>query len=190
MNAFLIRAGDVVGRPVLTLHGDALAQVKDVVVDPESGRVRAFTLSGRGALSGPLKEAIAWSAVHALGRDAVMVADRDALREGADMASGAGGGADMLGARVLTQEGEDVGKVTDVVLDVTADDARLAGYEVKLDRHGEKGTVLVPLSAPVVVSAERVLVPAAALRSAVGDLADFRKAARGSREEGTSDAGQ
>ncbi|MEU7033574.1 PRC-barrel domain-containing protein [Streptomyces sp. NPDC046237] len=188
MNAFLIRAGDVVGRPVLTLHGDAIAQVKDVIVDPESGSVRAFTLSGRGVLSGPLKEAIAWSAVHALGRDAVMVAGREALRESSGMAPGLGGGSNMLGTRVLTQDGEDVGKVTDVVLDVTAHDARLVGYEVKLDRHGEKGTVLVPVSAPVVVSAENVLVPPAALLSAAGDLAEFRKATRGLREEGAGDA--
>ncbi|MFC8274128.1 PRC-barrel domain-containing protein [Streptomyces sp. NPDC057271] len=187
---FLIRAGDVVGRPVLTLHGDAIAQVKDVVLAPETGRVRAFTLSGRGMLSGPLKEAIPWSAVHALGRDAVMVADRDALREAADMASGTGGGADMLGTRVLTQEGEDVGKVTDVVLDVTAEEARLVGYEVRLDRHGEKGTVLVPVSAPVVVSAENVLVPAAALRSPPADLAEFREATGVLPEEGAGDAEQ
>ncbi|MFE0641647.1 PRC-barrel domain-containing protein [Streptomyces sp. NPDC058877] len=177
-------------RPVLTLHGDAIAQVKDVIVDPETGSVRAFTLSGRGMLSGPLKEAVPWSAVHALGRDAVMVADRDALREGAGTASDSEGGTNMLGTRVLTQEGEDVGKVTDVVLDVTTEEARLVGYEVRLDRHGEEGTVLIPVSAPVVVSAENVLVPAAALRSTTDDLADFRKAAGGPHEEGTDDAEQ
>ncbi|MFE0699763.1 PRC-barrel domain-containing protein [Streptomyces sp. NPDC058872] len=88
MNAFPMRAGDVVGRPVLTLHGDAIAQVKDVIVDPGTGSVRAFTLSGRGVLSGPLEEGVPWSAVHAPGRDAVMVAGRDALREGAATASG------------------------------------------------------------------------------------------------------
>ncbi|NML49241.1 PRC-barrel domain containing protein [Streptomyces sp. R302] len=190
MNALLIRAGDVVGRPVLTLHGDAIAQVKDVVVDPETGRIRAFTLSGRGLLSGPLKEAIPWSAVHALGRDAVMVADRNALREGADRVAGAGGGANVLGRRVLTHEGEDVGKVTDVVLDVTADEARLVGYEVRLDRHGEKGTILVPVSAPVVVSADNVLVPAAAMRSRSADLAEFREAAGALPEEEKGDAEQ
>ncbi|MFC8586719.1 PRC-barrel domain-containing protein [Streptomyces sp. NPDC057217] len=190
MSAFLVRAGDVVGRPVVTLHGDAIAQVKDVVLDPGTGRVRAFTLSGRGILSGPLKEAVPWSAVHALGRDAVMVSDRGALRETPDLASGSGNGTDVLGTRVLTPEGEDVGKVTDVVLHVTADDARLVGYEVRLDRHGEKGTVLVPVSAPAVVSAENVLVRAAALRSAATDLAGLRKAAGNLPEGGAGDAGQ
>lgn len=188
MNSFLIRARDIVGRPVLTLRGDAIAQVKDVIVDPESGRVRAFTLSGRGMLSGPLKEALAWSAVHALGRDAVMVSGRDALREGDDTARAHG--ADMLGTHVLTQEGEDVGRVVDVVLDVTPEDARLVGYEVEVDRPGEKRTVLLPVSAPVVVSAEHVLLPAATLRFTAGDLAGLRQAARGLREEVTGHADQ
>ncbi|MEU6756805.1 PRC-barrel domain-containing protein [Streptomyces sp. NPDC046685] len=66
-----------------------------------------------------------------------MVADRDALREVAGLAHGLGGGADMLGTWHTRADGEDVGLVTDVVLD--ADDARLTGYEVKPDRHGEKG---------------------------------------------------
>lgn len=61
--------------PVVTLGGDAVAHVKDTVLDAAAGRITGFDLTGRTLLSGPLPRDLPWSAVHSLGRHAVMVRD-------------------------------------------------------------------------------------------------------------------
>ncbi|MFF4260781.1 PRC-barrel domain protein [Streptomyces venezuelae] len=178
--AFLTRVGDVVGRPVVTLGGDVIAQIKDVVLDPGDGRVTMFTLSGRGLLSGPLREVLHWEGVHALGMDAVMVAARSAVAGPDESRSVGAPDAGVSGARVLTAEGEDMGRVADVVLDVEQDAARMVGYEVRLGDHGAgEATVLLPVPLPAAASGENVVVPEASFRFAVADLAGFREAAAG-----------
>jgi len=44
----LVRARELIGRPVVTLDGNDIAQVKDLVFDKVSGQVAGFTLNGRG----------------------------------------------------------------------------------------------------------------------------------------------
>ena len=98
------------------------------------GQVGGFTLAGRGLFAGPLKQALPWESVHALGRDAVMVRDESALgtREEVVEKATAGGG-DVLGSRVVTEKGTDLGKVVDVVLEVAELPDVVRGYEdVKL----------------------------------------------------------
>lgn len=68
----LMAARSLTTRPVVTLGGDAVAHVKDTVCDAAAERITGFTLTGRGLLSGPLKEGLPWSAVYALGHDAVI----------------------------------------------------------------------------------------------------------------------
>ncbi|WP_411574781.1 PRC-barrel domain-containing protein [Streptomyces fradiae] len=62
-----LRAREITGKPVVTLGGEAVAQIKDVVFDAARGGIRAFTLSGRGLLAGPMKQALSWKNVHASG---------------------------------------------------------------------------------------------------------------------------
>src|SRR5690349_10342653 len=74
----VIRATELVGRPVVTLAGDDVAEVRDVVYDAERGTLLGFTLNKRGWFRGRLHERLPVASVHAIGRDAVMVsADRD-----------------------------------------------------------------------------------------------------------------
>ncbi|MFI7141496.1 PRC-barrel domain-containing protein [Streptomyces massasporeus] len=49
----LLAARSLTTLPVVTLGGDAVAQLKDTVFDAAAGRITGFTLSGRGLLSGP-----------------------------------------------------------------------------------------------------------------------------------------
>ena len=52
----LVRAGDLVGRPVVTINGgDDIAEVKDVVYDPEARRLVGFTLNKRGWFRGSIR---------------------------------------------------------------------------------------------------------------------------------------
>lgn len=52
----LLRGTDLVGLPVVTLGGDDIAEVRDVLFDGDAGQVLGFTLNKRGRLAGRLKE--------------------------------------------------------------------------------------------------------------------------------------
>lgn len=178
MNALML-ASDITKRPVVTLGGEAVAQVRDVVFDGHAGRVSGFTLSGRGLFSGPLRQALPWEAVSSLGPHAVMIHDETAFEsrdEVADSAEAANG--HVLGARVLTDTGTDLGHVTDVVIEVTASQALVAGYEIApaktLGPHGRR--VFIPLARTIAVSGEALVVPAAVADYVTDDLSALEKA--------------
>jgi uncharacterized protein YrrD len=178
----LMRTSEIEKRPVVTLLGEDVAQIKDVVYSSGGGAVGGFTLAGRGLLAGPLKQGLAWTSVSALGADAVMISDSDVLEPTQSVldtsASSGGSGGNVLGSRVLTDQGTDLGTVVDVIIEVAegrGDQCQVVGYEVEaaesLGTHGTK--VLLPLPATLAVSGEHLIVPESA-RDFVGhDLAGF-----------------
>ncbi len=178
-----MRTSEIEKRPVVTTAGDDLAQIKDVVYSAGGGEVGGFTLAGRGLFSGPMKLALSWANVAALGGDAVMVADSDALEElqrVLDRSASAGGsGGNILGSQVLTDAGTDLGTVVDVILQVTGSGASshcdVVGYEIESSEAlGNKGTkVLIPLPDTLAASGEHLMVPASAKNFVGDDLAGF-----------------
>lgn len=171
----LVRATELVGRPVVTLAGEDVAQVKDVVYDGYGGVVSGFTLNGRGRFAGPLKVALPWTSVTALGRDAVMIQDEDVLTGRGEVVQPADiRDSNVLDDRVLTDSGTELGRVVDVILQVGAT-ADVVGYEVKASPalHADRRRVLVPLPDTLAVSGEALVVPAEAMELVAGDLAGF-----------------
>ena len=124
----LVLARGLIGRPVVTLHGDDVAQIKDVVVAPSTRSVLGFTLAGRALLSGPMREALPWGHVHSVGRHAVMILGSEALTTSPGFDTGTGIGTDdgVIGEVVLTRSGTALGQVTDLVIDAAPDDDRSA----------------------------------------------------------------
>lgn len=178
----LMRTSEIGKRPVVTMAGEDVAQVKDIVYASGGGDVVGFTLAGRGMFAGPLKTALAWSDVQALGADAVMVADEDALSpvDGVlDASRGSGGsGGNVIGSQVLTDEGTDLGTVVDAVIDVgegPTGRCDVVGYEVEASEAlGTKGVkLLIPLPDTLAASAEHLVVPASAKEFVREDLAGF-----------------
>jgi uncharacterized protein YrrD len=172
----LIRGTEMIGLPVVTLAGDDVAEVRDVLFDSGRGLVLGFTLNKRGRLAGPMKETLARARVSAVGPDAVMVADADAL-VGESVAAGHEGSGDVLGDMVVTNAGVRIGTVTDVVIDTG--DGVVVGYEVEpaeeaSGRHGRR--VYVPLPDTGAVSGEALMVPAAAAQYVTTDFAGFGEA--------------
>ena len=47
-----MRCSQITTRPVVTMAGEAVAQIKDVVYAADGGEVAGFTLAGRGIFSG------------------------------------------------------------------------------------------------------------------------------------------
>lgn len=165
--------------PVVTLGGDAVAHVKDTVFDPSAGRIASFTLTGRTLLSGPLPRDLPWPAVHCLGRDAVMVRDAGALCDlplsvvRRDTVRGR-----LLGARVLTDEGETVGTVLDVLVE-GGTSGRLVAFRLAAQRdlvHGSRHRrhrVYVPRGEVLSVSGRTLVIPAHATAYVSDDLPAF-----------------
>lgn len=177
-----MRTSEIAKRPVVTFAGEDVAQIKDIIYADGGGAVGGFTLNGRGLLSGPLKVSLGWSAVMALGPDAVMIEDESVLTDRKELlaaiAEQGRGGGDVLGSRVLTDDGRDLGKVLDVVIEVGARQqsyADVVGYEIEpaeaLGKDAKK--VLVPLPDTLAASGEHLIVPASALDFVSNDLAGF-----------------
>ncbi len=186
----LMRTSEIAKRPVVTMAGENVAQVKDVVYAADGGSVEGFTLAGTGIFSGPLKQALSWTAVSALGADAVMIADADVLEPTQTVVDRSRGSAgrtgDVLGSQVLTDAGVDLGTVHDVVVSVEGGRAcDVVGYEVKasdaLATQGE--LVLVPLPDTIAASGEHLMVPASAKDFVGHDLAGFGAAVESFRTQ-------
>ena len=177
-----MRTSEVTKRPVVTLAGEDVAQIKDVVYSAGGGAVGGFTLAGRGMLAGPLKQSLSWSSVMALGPDAVMIRDEEVLEPVVAVldrsALSGGSGGDVLGSRVLTDAGTDLGTVVDVILEVAdqgGGQCDVVGYEVAASEAlGTKGTkVFIPLPDTLAASGDHLLVPASAKDFVAHDLAGF-----------------
>lgn len=191
----LMRTSEISHRPVVTTAGEDVAQIKDVLYAPGGGSVHGFTLAGRGIFSGPLSSVLPWAKVAAMGADAVMVADERALTDAGSLTSGPGSGrgGDVLGSRVLTDTGTDLGEVVDVIVEVQgeSDECDVVGYEIEsseaLENAGTK--VLMPLPNTMAASGEHLIVPASARNFVRMDLAGFGAAVtefRKQLEEGSS----
>ncbi|MEU0214831.1 PRC-barrel domain-containing protein [Streptomyces sp. NPDC006265] len=167
-----MRASEISGKPVVTLAGDDIGQVKDLVYDSVTGSIRCFTLAGRGLFAGPLHRALLWESVHGLGPHAVMVSDENSLEEDDTAARPSGeerAGVNVLGVAITSRNGVQLGIVTDAIV-ATGRAPVVAGYEVET---GERRRVLLPVVGPVTVSDERLLVPDATAQHSAGDLAGF-----------------
>lgn len=173
--ALLLRASELIGRPVVALSGELVAEVKDIVFESTGGRIAGFTLRNPGLFSRSRKDSLPWDGVHGVGRDAVMVPDETVLVAVDELAPHKQARkADVLQDRVLTDNGRDLGRVVDVVLH-SGTTLEVVGYEVEASEAlGTAGRrVLIPLPDTVAVSGEHLIVPAAATEFVSEDLAGF-----------------
>ena len=173
----LLRAAELVKRPVVTLAGDDIAQIKDVVYSSSTGELAGFTLNGRGVFAGPLRQTLPWANVHGLGPTAVMVRDEAGLADRAALGGEAeGGGGDVLGSTVITQSGRNLGTVTDVILDVGDSVVDAVGYEIQPSDGSAPRRQYVPLPDTLSVSGEALMVPDSAVEFLRDDLSGFGSA--------------
>lgn len=179
----LFRAQELTGRPVVTLTGELVAEIKDVVFDRSAGLISGFTLRNPGLFSRSRKDALPWDVIHGIGRDAVMISGPEVLEPVDEVVpKKEAKGGNVLGDRVLTDNGRDLGTVRDVVLQA-GEVLEVVGYEVEASEAlGTAGRhVFIPLPATMSVSGENLIVPAAAAEFVSDDLAGFGAAVEGFR---------
>ena len=180
----LLRGTDLVGLPVVTLAGEDIAEIRDVLFDGDAGFVVGFTLNKRSRLlGGRLKENLRADQIHAMGPDAAIVA-ADIVLTSEDPAAPTGRGGNVLASDVITDTGVQVGTITDVVIDTGT--GKVVGYEVRPvdepdSRKGRRS--YLPLPETGAVSGEALVVPATAVDYIAGDLAGFAGAIDRYRDE-------
>lgn len=155
----LMTAAQINGLPVVTVRGgDDVAEVRDVIYSPEAGRLVGLTLNKRGFLSGRRREVLPADAIHAIGRDAVMVLDDSSLvlpeDAPADVAH-PGTNRNVVGNDVLTAGGVSLGTVRDLAL-LVGSSGEVVGYQI--DKAGG-GQGYIPLPAQLAVSGSALVVP-------------------------------
>ncbi|MEV6755299.1 PRC-barrel domain-containing protein [Streptomyces sp. NPDC051214] len=168
----LMLVAELTKRPVVTLGGEAVAQVKDTVFDASGGQITGFTLAGRGLLSGPLKQSLPWSGVHALGPDAVMIPSDDVLQaRDAVVDRGEADTGQVRGARVLSDGGLELGTVLDAVVE-SGVSGRVAGFEIAtteaMGRHERRA--FLPVHGQLAMTGDTLVIPAGLAGQAVDDL--------------------
>jgi sporulation protein YlmC with PRC-barrel domain len=180
----LVRGTDLIGLPVVTLAGEDIAEVRDVLFDGDAGHVVGFTLNKRGRhLGGRLKENLRADQIHAVGPAAAIVA-ADINLTADDVAEPSGRGGNVMASSVMTDTGIQVGTVTDVVIDTGT--GKVVGYEVRPvdEPDSRKGRLsYLPLPETGAVSGEALIVPATAVDYIAGDLAGFAEAIDRYRDE-------
>jgi uncharacterized protein YrrD len=177
----LIRASEIIGHPVITLDGESELEVRDVVFAAKAGSLLGFTLRRPGFLGKPVRDCVLpCSAVHGVGRDAVMVTDAG-LVEQEQLA----GGDDILGSKVLTEDGTVLGEVVDVIVAILEGEADVVGFEVSpseaLGDHSDD--VFLPLPSTIAMSGEHVMVPDGTREYVSADLTGFGGAVERFREQ-------
>jgi uncharacterized protein YrrD len=184
----LVRAAGLVGMPVVTLGGDRVAEVKDVVFDRGGGAVQGFTLNNPKLFSRSRSDALPIEEVLSIGDSAVIVDVPDATVPVDEVAAAEErDGADVLEDTVLTDAGVELGTVRDVIVDLSVRPPDVVGYEIEpgpgLPSAGAR--VLVPVPATLSVSGERLMLPSQVADYVVDDLATFGAAVTKYRESTT-----
>lgn len=167
----LLRASSIAGRPVVTIAGESPYQVKDVVFDRAAGRLIGFTLRKHGFFSRSVSQFLPWSGVHGLGADAVVVADEGQFTEAG---SGDDAGGDIIGGRILTEGGSDLGEIVEAIISVGRS-ATVVGFEVEASEelNSEGAHVFIPLPDTLAISGDTTIVPDAARDYVRDDLSGF-----------------
>jgi len=155
----LVTGSQIIGLPVVTLDaGEAVAEVRDVLFDPARGRLQGVTLNKRGRFAGRMRELLPVEQIHAIGRDALIILNADALTLPAEAPTDLAEHdpqRNIVGDDVLTESGVTLGIVRDIAI-VVGSNGVVVGYQVEtLD--GRAGYVPFPLQ--IAISGSTLLVP-------------------------------
>lgn len=170
-----VRGAELIGLPVAALDaGRFVAEVRDVLFDPLRWRFLGFTLRGRGFISPAMLGVLPAPGVWALGHDAVMIGSADVvLRDQQDIRSALGEHEDAVGHEVITDAGQTLGRIKDIILETDGRSATIVGYSFARDDGHE---LIVPILADAGPNwGEALVVPTSAERFAAEGLNGFRQ---------------
>ena len=128
-NRTVIRATELSGRAVVDLDAaEKVGKVDRIVLDPDARQVAGLLVSRGAAVAGErMHMTVPAGAVHAIGPDAVMIhrpatVSDEMMRRLDELPSVS----DLIGRKVVTEDGRLIGRVDDVLLN--RDNGRILGY--------------------------------------------------------------
>jgi sporulation protein YlmC with PRC-barrel domain len=125
----MIRATELAGRAVVDIDGaEKVGAIDKIILDPEGRHVAGFvvTRTGSGFPGSKSQVLIPSSAVHAIGPDAVTIRQSAVVGTDIGRLETLPRGSDVIGRKVVSEDGRFLGKVGDVLLDRI--DGRIVGY--------------------------------------------------------------
>jgi sporulation protein YlmC with PRC-barrel domain len=125
----MIRATELAGRAVIDIEAaERIGTVDKLILDPEGRRIAGFVVARAGSAftGGKSSVLIPASAVHALGPDAVTVRQSAAAGSDVGRLEALPRGQDVIGRKVVSEDGRFLGKVSDVLIEQS--DGQIRGY--------------------------------------------------------------
>lgn len=184
------KGSTVIDQDVFSLaDGSRLESVTDLLTNESNDAIVALLVDSGGLMGS--SRVIPISAVHRFGPSAVMVDDADVIVAADDIPEVKGileRGDSLLGSRVLTIEGEDLGEIKDMYFDES--DGHIRGFEVSGGRVGDlmEGTSYLKLEQISTVGVDAVIahvVAKEAIAGQRGGVAGALDSARDKADEAT-----
>ena len=127
----MIRATELAGRAVVDIDAaEKIGTIEKIILDPDGKQVAGFVVTRAGSsLPGNRSQSLVPAAgVHAIGPDAVTI--HQTAIAGTDMGrlETLPRGSDVIGRKVVSEDGRFLGKVSDVLIDRA--DGRIIGYQL------------------------------------------------------------
>jgi uncharacterized protein YrrD len=145
--ADVIRGKDILKRPVIARDtGEKVGQVDDLVIDRSGTRVLGIVAAGKMIFGS--EKVVPWAAVRSVGLDSVVIESKSSVVKGSqapEIAEVLKEGYILLGNRVLTTGGRELGKVENVFFD--PETGTVEGYELTggTNKQRESGSAFLPV---------------------------------------------
>ena len=159
----MIRASELAGRPVVDIDmAEKVGTIEKLILDPNGQRVAGFVIArGGGFASNKGRTTIPASAVHAIGPDAVTVKREGAATVDVARLEGLPRGSDVIGRKIVTEDGRYLGKVDDVLIE--REGGRIFGY-VLTDHKGKGKRPYLPAESNLKAGKDLIVASESAMR--------------------------
>jgi uncharacterized protein YrrD len=165
----MLKGKEVIGRKVITLdNGEQIDTVHDLVFDYQANEVLALLVDEGGWFRAA--RVVPFENIRSIGEDAVMIASSEGVvstRDDSRIAELLDSKTGLIGLNLLTEDGEDLGRIADVYFDDHS--GKVLGYEATggLFSDMSSGRTFVPAPEQVNIGTDAAIVPitvAAAMR--------------------------
>jgi len=159
----MIRASELAGRAVIDIDAaEKMGTIEKLILDPDGKRVAGFIVARGGGFPGNKEHTtIPSAAVHAIGPDAVTVTRDETGSVDIARLEALPRGTDVIGRKVVTQDGRYLGKVDDVLIE--REDGRIFGY-VLTDHQGKGKHPYLPADANLKAGKDLIVASESAMR--------------------------
>ncbi|WP_309573355.1 PRC-barrel domain-containing protein [Deinococcus sp.] len=157
----MIKGKDILGRPIVAVsNGEKVDTVHDVVFDHNANQVLGLLVDEGGWFSSA--KAVPFAAIKSFGEDAVMIGSADDVttsREDGQLKEALDAKHSLIGMKLLTSDGQDLGRIADVYFDEQT--GHVMGYEATggLFSDMSSGRTFVPAPEEVQIGEDAAIVP-------------------------------